>query len=89
MTNTFFPNTNAPMYAFVQASRRSQVVRKYCETHRGQILEGVPAAPGYYKGRACVLNHPIEEASLKRGDVLFVKQADVSWTHLIERSEGS
>lgn len=45
------------------------------------------ASPGYYKGRACVLNDVIESGKIRRGDVLVVKRADTEWNEIIQEVE--
>ncbi len=50
-------------------------------------MKGVAAAEGYHRGRACVLNDPIERGKLQRGDILVAKRADAEWNDIIHEVE--
>lgn len=48
----------------------------------GEVLSGVPGAPGVERGRARVVLHPSDPMGLEPGDVLVAPLTDPAWTPL-------
>ncbi|MBI2897342.1 MAG: hypothetical protein HYY06_27540 [Deltaproteobacteria bacterium] len=66
-----------PPGTFVGAPPPAEIV-----ANLGDALEGLPASPGTATGPARVLVDPADAASLREGEVLVVRSADVGWAPL-------
>jgi pyruvate,water dikinase len=81
-----FVEAGGPIKPLSELRRRGEDELKPLQP--GEVLQGVPAAPGVARGRARVVSDPGEIAEFQPGEVLIAPQTDPSWTPLFLVSAG-